>query len=267
MKINDVEKQLGITKANIRFYEKEGLLTPGRSANGYRDYTEADIARLKDIIILRKLGIPVQQAADILDGVQPMQEALEGNTDKLRQEIQKLNGSLALCLRILREDAKTLDTERYWKIIHEQEAQGFQFQSLADDYIQFLMPILQEWKPWDVPESAWKNPFRFLAYLLISCGLLAGIGAIGNAQSPDIPFFPAFAEQFGARILLFLSIAFLLSALMIPVFLLCRRYPKLLKTVKEYLPLFLVFTILFLSFAGIVYLLYADFHTFSQAVP
>ena len=110
MKINDVEKQLGITKANIRFYEKEGLLTPSRSANGYRDYTEADIARLKDIIILRKLGIPVQQAADILDGVQPMQEALEGNTAKLRQEIQKLNGSLALCLRILREDAKTLDT-------------------------------------------------------------------------------------------------------------------------------------------------------------
>lgn len=45
MKINDVEKQLGITKANIRFYEKEGLLTPSRSANGYRDYTEADIAR------------------------------------------------------------------------------------------------------------------------------------------------------------------------------------------------------------------------------
>ena len=114
---------------------------------------------------------------------------------------------------------------------------------------------------------AWKNPFRFLAYLLISCGLLAGIGAIGNAQSPDIPLFPAFAEHFGARILLFLSIAFLLSALMIPVFLLCRRYPKILKTVKEYLPLFLVFTILFLSFAGIVYLLYADFQTFSQAVP
>ena len=91
MKINDVEKQLGITKANIRFYEKEGLLTPSRSANGYRDYTEADIARLKDIIILRKLGIPVQQAADILDGVQPMRESRGGDRSRLRRGMRKRN--------------------------------------------------------------------------------------------------------------------------------------------------------------------------------
>ena len=45
MKINDVEQILGITKANIRFYEKEGLLTPGRTENGYRDYTQRDIDR------------------------------------------------------------------------------------------------------------------------------------------------------------------------------------------------------------------------------
>ena len=37
MKINDVEQILGITKANIRFYEKEGLLNPSRNENGYRD--------------------------------------------------------------------------------------------------------------------------------------------------------------------------------------------------------------------------------------
>ena len=29
MKINQVEQLVGITKGNIRFYEKEGLLTPG----------------------------------------------------------------------------------------------------------------------------------------------------------------------------------------------------------------------------------------------
>ena len=31
MKINQVEQLVGITKGNIRFYEKEGLLTPGRN--------------------------------------------------------------------------------------------------------------------------------------------------------------------------------------------------------------------------------------------
>ena len=134
MKINDAEKLLGITKANIRFYEKENLITPSRTENGYRDYSEGDIARLKQIIILRKLGIPVGQIQDILDGVLPLQEAVDANILALQQEIEKLNGSLSLCCQLKREDAETLDTERYWELIAQQEKQGYQFQSLLEDY-------------------------------------------------------------------------------------------------------------------------------------
>ena len=57
MKINEAEQLLGITKANIRFYEKEGLLSPSRNESGYREYSETDIRQLKQIVILRKLGI------------------------------------------------------------------------------------------------------------------------------------------------------------------------------------------------------------------
>ena len=46
MKINEVEQLVGVTKRNIRFYEKEGLLSPGRTDNGYRDYGEADVEAL-----------------------------------------------------------------------------------------------------------------------------------------------------------------------------------------------------------------------------
>ena len=59
MNVQDVEKALGITRANIRFYEREGLLSPDRKENGYRDYTNDDIVRLKKIIIFRKLGLSV----------------------------------------------------------------------------------------------------------------------------------------------------------------------------------------------------------------
>lgn len=37
MTIKDIEIRSGMTRANIRFYEAEGLLSPARSANGYRD--------------------------------------------------------------------------------------------------------------------------------------------------------------------------------------------------------------------------------------
>ena len=47
MKINEVEAAVGVTKKNIRFYEEEGLITPGREpGNGYRSYSQADVERL-----------------------------------------------------------------------------------------------------------------------------------------------------------------------------------------------------------------------------
>lgn len=48
MKINEVERLVGITKKNIRFYEEQGLLNPDRNReNGYRDYSEEDVQTLE----------------------------------------------------------------------------------------------------------------------------------------------------------------------------------------------------------------------------
>ena len=59
MKIKDVEALVGITKTNIRFYEKEGLLNPERNQeNNYREYTEADVEVLRKIKVLRMLDVP-----------------------------------------------------------------------------------------------------------------------------------------------------------------------------------------------------------------
>jgi len=38
MNIKQVEKLTGISSQNIRFYESQGLLTPERADNGYREY-------------------------------------------------------------------------------------------------------------------------------------------------------------------------------------------------------------------------------------
>ena len=60
MKINEVEALVGITKKNIRFYEEKGLLTPRRnSENGYREYEARDVEQLRQIKLLRKLGVPL----------------------------------------------------------------------------------------------------------------------------------------------------------------------------------------------------------------
>jgi len=79
MKINELENQLGLSRANIRFYEKEGLLTPERKENGYREYSEADISILKKIIIFRKIGLSLPQIKEILNDDLELSIALEEN--------------------------------------------------------------------------------------------------------------------------------------------------------------------------------------------
>ncbi|MCD7828812.1 MAG: MerR family transcriptional regulator [Clostridiales bacterium] len=110
MKINEAEALVGITRKNIRFYEQEGLLTPRRNrANGYRDYGDEDMARLQQIKLLRKLGIPLSDIRRVLSGEQTLTVALNRHGTALRRERARLEQSLALTVSMAGENL-TLDT-------------------------------------------------------------------------------------------------------------------------------------------------------------
>ena len=59
MKTNELEKEIGLSKYTIRYYEKEGLIQPKREENGYRDYDDETVQKLKIIKFLRNLQISV----------------------------------------------------------------------------------------------------------------------------------------------------------------------------------------------------------------
>ena len=221
MRINEVEQLLGITKANIRFYEKEGLFCPGRTEKGYRDYTEADITRLKEIIIYRKLGIPVQRIADVLDGAVPLQDVLNETMQSLTDEIEKLNGSLALCQQLKTENADTLDTPRYWDILQNKEDAGYRFQSLVSDYIDFLAPTLS--LAYWIPEDDWHKPRKIFKGLLIWSVVLAGMNSFTEGN---------FFENFFKRFFGFLVGILIWASLYIPIYRLSKKNPSLAKALK-----------------------------------
>ena len=83
MKIKTVEELVGITKKNIRFYEEQGLLAPGRAENGYREYSEADMRRLKQIKFLRKLYVPVEEIRELFEGKISLDGCLEKHLEGL----------------------------------------------------------------------------------------------------------------------------------------------------------------------------------------
>jgi len=66
MRIGVLAEQLGTTAHAIRFWEQRGLLpAPARNASGYRQYTDADAERLRLLIGLRQLDIPLEPAAEL----------------------------------------------------------------------------------------------------------------------------------------------------------------------------------------------------------
>jgi arsenate reductase (thioredoxin) len=68
MKISELAARAGIAPSAVRWYESVGTLTPAtRQPNGYRDYTEADLAHLRLIVSLRRLGLVPAEAARIAE--------------------------------------------------------------------------------------------------------------------------------------------------------------------------------------------------------
>ena len=67
MKIGDVAERTQVAARLIRYYEQQGLLTAQRAANGYRTYTEADVARVSRVAGLVQAGIPTRLVKVLLD--------------------------------------------------------------------------------------------------------------------------------------------------------------------------------------------------------
>lgn len=56
---SEIQKETGLTRKAIEYYEDKGLIHPLKSENGYRDYSTKDLEILKKVSIFRKLGMSV----------------------------------------------------------------------------------------------------------------------------------------------------------------------------------------------------------------
>ncbi len=130
MKINEVEAQVGITKKNIRFYEEQGLLSPRRnSENGYRDYGEAEVAVLRQIKLMRKLGVPLEEIRKMQAGG-TVADGMRRHLVTLEREQKSLEQSIQLCqsLKDREERLDALDAAALLEEMERLEQRGTTFQ-------------------------------------------------------------------------------------------------------------------------------------------
>lgn len=105
MKIKEVEQRVGITRANIRYYEEEGLLNPVRNReNNYREYSEEDVKNLERIKVLRALGIPISDVKMLNAGALSLDEVMEKRLERISEEEKNLREIEKVCRTIRQLD-------------------------------------------------------------------------------------------------------------------------------------------------------------------
>lgn len=192
MNINELEQLTGITKQNIRFYEKKGLLHPARNSdNNYREYTHDDLVQLKTIKLLRKLDFSLEDIRRLLENEISLNQALEQHLKELQEKRQELNSCIDVCKDLLHKtkshteqaaiqpaaqqsatdnslsssQLQVLDIDKTLQEIDTIERNGGKFMSIIQDYRRFAMA--EELKHFSFkPDTMIQNPDEFREALL-----------------------------------------------------------------------------------------------------
>jgi DNA-binding transcriptional MerR regulator len=101
---SEAAKRLGVSIKALRLYEQRGLITPIRTAVGWRAYGPDEMSRAAEIVALRALGFSLTQIAHVLSGnLQSLEPALSVHQAMLEGRIRELLAAVAK-IRGLRDD-------------------------------------------------------------------------------------------------------------------------------------------------------------------
>jgi DNA-binding transcriptional MerR regulator len=219
MTIKEVEQILGIPRATVRFYEKEGLIEPKREKNGYRDYSQTDIIRLKKIIILRKIGLSVNDILDIFNGAKTMAEVLKDNIVNLQEQIDVLSGAKNLSRKMLEDkvEISLFDADMYWNIIDKEEKKGNSFIDIAKDIARMEKGILASYFSWTSVDGEVYDSFpKFILNVVIATVAVGCIICMIRGTWNIINFFDG--------IIGIITIILVEAVISVPLYLLGKKY-------------------------------------------
>ncbi len=245
MKIKELENLLSISRSNVRFYEKQGLFSPERKDNNYREYTNQDIEVLKKIIVFRKMGFTVEEIKLIQNDELPFTEAIASAQQRIEDEIEQLNGSLKLIKQVAQKNSSfdEFDIEEHWNTIIESEKSGEKFVDICKDFFEL------ELNSFDV---MWKYVFfhdfkksRAKHGTIIACGILLLLCILRGIGKVFI-----WKESFWSGFLYPFVIALAASAIILPLFLLSKKFPKVASVIAT-----ILLGLIVLFFAGIIILI------------
>ncbi|MFH5836480.1 MerR family transcriptional regulator [Proteiniclasticum sp. C24MP] len=124
MKIREIEIRTGMDRTNIRFYEREGLISPLRQDNGYREFSEEDLETLLRIKLLRSIHVPLDQIRGLMEGEISLTDLLDNQIHVLEDEKEDVNYAQEICRLMKNEESSVLhlDAKKYLDQLDEKSS-------------------------------------------------------------------------------------------------------------------------------------------------
>ena len=113
--IREVTEITGITVNALRYYDRKGLLHPTvRNSEGRKEwlYDDDAVRRAKRILLLRRIGIPVEDIVSVIEQADKMNEVLlRARLEGRREERKIIDEQISVASMLLLLDELSSDTE------------------------------------------------------------------------------------------------------------------------------------------------------------
>lgn len=106
---SEIQKETGLTRKAIEYYEDKGLIHPQKFENGYRDYSIKDLEILKKVSIFRKLGMSI---SDIYNCISSGDDTLSSVLREKQHQLELDEKRKAILEMIVRGESKELINDK-----------------------------------------------------------------------------------------------------------------------------------------------------------
>jgi MerR family transcriptional regulator, thiopeptide resistance regulator len=140
--IGILAKQSGLSRSALLYYDRLGLLrSRRRSQSNYRIYTAADAERLRQVLVYRRMGVPLEEIKTLLEdtGRNRTAEILQRRLQVLGRDILELRSQQDSIVKMLsqkplQKEAEVINKDRWIQIM---EAAGLSDDDMHNWHVQF----------------------------------------------------------------------------------------------------------------------------------
>ncbi|MDR2947502.1 MAG: MerR family transcriptional regulator [Candidatus Adiutrix sp.] len=94
--VREISELTGISAASLRYYDKEGIISPKRGNNKYRRYDERDLFLIQSVIVLKYAGFSLAEIKSVMEpsGKWPDEECRQRNIDLTKRKCAELSAKI-----------------------------------------------------------------------------------------------------------------------------------------------------------------------------